>query len=207
MTTPAFFYFDLGNVLLRFSHERMCRQMSEVAEVPIETMREALFGGGLELEYEAGSIGTQEFYERLCDALGRRPPLERLSRAASDIFEPNLSILPVVTALRQAGYRLGVLSNTCPLHWAFCADGRFSLLADAFETRALSYELRALKPQREIYERAAALAGVAPAEIFFTDDIPGHVAGAREAGFDAVPYTATADLVAALRERGVALNY
>lgn len=207
MATPTFFYFDLGNVLLRFSHERMCRQMAQVAEVPVEAMREALFSTGLEDQYESGAVDTAEFYERLCAALGRRPPLADLSRAASDIFELNLSIVPIVYALQQAGYRLGLLSNTCPIHWEFYADGRYSLVPAAFEVRALSYELGALKPQPAIFERAAELAGVAPAEIFFTDDTPGHVAGAQAVGFDAVPYTTTAELARQLRQRGVAMNY
>lgn len=205
--SPKFLYFDLGNVLLRFSHPRMCRQLAEVAEVPVEVMYEALFGSGLELEYEAGAVGTAEFYERLCEALGRRPPRDALARAASDIFELNLPIVPLVSALRAAGYRLGILSNTSPLHWDFYADGRYSLIPSAFETLALSYELRALKPQPEIYLRAAKLAGVAPREVFFTDDVPDNVAGARAAGFDAVTYIGPVELARELRARGVQMNY
>ena len=41
--TPAFFYFDLGNVLLSFSHDRMCQQMAEVAGVSADLVRHALF--------------------------------------------------------------------------------------------------------------------------------------------------------------------
>lgn len=204
---PQFFYFDLGNVLLRFSHERMCRQMAEVAGVDVEAMRGALFDSGLEPAYESGAIGTAEFYERLCETLGRRPPLAELSRAASDIFEVNLSIVPLVAALRAGGYRLGLLSNTCPLHWEFCADGRYWLIPGAFDVAALSYELRALKPQAEIYRRAAELAGLTPSEIFFTDDMPGHVAAAQAVGFDAVGYRETAELARELRARGVTFNY
>ena len=51
------------------------------------------------------------------------------------------------------------------------------------------------------------LAGVAPQDIFFTDDIPGHVEGARRAGFDAVQYTTTPQLVNDLHDRGVRFNY
>jgi hypothetical protein len=39
------------------------------------------------------------------------------------------------------------------------------------------------------------------------DDVPGHVAAANEAGFDAVQYTTTPALVAELRNRGVTFNY
>ncbi len=106
-----------------------------------------------------------------------------------------------------AGYRLGILSNTCPGHWSYCYGGRYSLLNKGFEVYALSYELGACKPSPKIFRAAAELAGLPPGEIFFVDDIPGHVAGAREAGLDAVQYTTTPRLVADLRARGIEFNY
>ena len=48
---------------------------------------------------------------------------------------------------------------------------------------------------------------MSPQEIFFCDDVIGHVTAAREAGFDAVQYTTTAALVADLWRRGVRFNY
>ena len=127
--------------------------------------------------------------------------------AGSDIFTPNVSIFPVVGGLVAAGYRLGILSNTCPSHWAFCGGGRYGIVARGFEVHALSYELGACKPSPKIFEAAARLAGVAPREIFFVDDIASHVAAARESGFDAVEYTTTPQLVAELRARGLEFNY
>ncbi len=65
--------------------------------------------------------------------------------------------------------------------------------------------LRSRRPA--IFRKAAELAGCQPEEIFYTDDIPGHVAGARSVGLDAVVYTTTAELVVELRERRVDFNY
>ena len=76
-----------------------------------------------------------------------------------------------------------------------------------FRSWRLSYEMRALKPEAKIYAAAAELAGVPPGEIFFCDDIMGHVTAARAAGFDAVQYTSTPALLAELYGRGVRLNY
>ena len=112
-----------------------------------------------------------------------------------------------MAALDSAGYRLGILSNTCPSHWNWCATGRYTLIVRAFSVYALSYELGACKPSAEIFAGAAHLAGVKPQEIFFIDDVAGHVAGAKAAGFDAVQYTTTGQLVADLRGRGLEFNY
>jgi FMN phosphatase YigB (HAD superfamily) len=204
---PRFLYFDLGNVLLNFDHRLAARQMGEVAGLAAERVWEIVFAGDLEWRYEAGEIGDREFYEIFCGQSGTRPDFEALLLAGSAIFSPNTSIFPVVAALDAAGYRLGILSNTCPGHWAYCSDGRYGLVNQSFEVFALSYELGACKPAARIFQAAAKLAGVPPEEIFFVDDIARHVAGARAAGFDAVQYTTTPALVVDLRERGIEFNY
>jgi putative hydrolase of the HAD superfamily len=201
-----FLYFDLGMVMLTFSVERMCRQMAEVAGVAATQVSQIIFDSDLQQRYERGEITSREFYEAFCRATGTRPDYDRLSFAAADIFEINGSMVPVVAQLRQAGHRLGILSNTCESHWQYCFR-RFRLLGEAFSVFALSYELKAMKPNAAIFLAAARLAGVRPDEIFFCDDIAGHVAGARAAGLDAVQYTSTPDLVGELRKRGIRFNY
>ncbi len=207
MQPPRFLYFDLGNVLLKFDHHLAARQMGEVAGVAEDTVWEVVFAGDLEARYEAGEIGDREFYEAFCRQTDTRPDYEALLLAGSAIFTPNTSIFPVVAALDAAGYRLGILSNTCPGHWAYCSGGRYGLISRAFDVVALSYALGACKPSAKIFAAAAELAGVAPREIFFIDDVAKNVAGAQAAGFDAVQYTTTPALVADLRGRGLAFNY
>ena len=201
-----FIYFDLGMVLAKFSVERMLRQVGMVAGIEPALVREVLFGSHLHERYEVGQLSTQEYYEAFCEAIQKRPPCDSLVHAASDIFELNTSMIAVVAQLRAAGYRLGILSNTCEAHWQFCYQ-RYRILRECFDIYALSYEIEAAKPQPAIFRRAAELAGVAPEKIFFTDDIAGHVAGACAAGFDAVQYLSTPQVVAALHDRGVRFNY
>jgi putative hydrolase of the HAD superfamily len=203
---PKFLYFDLGRVLLHFSVDRMCRQMAEVAGVEPAAVSSALFQGDLQNRYERGEISSAEFHEAFCLATGARADYAALTRAGSDIFEFNASILPVVSQLRAAGHRLGILSNTCQSHWEHCL-ARFHVLAEDFQIYVLSYRIGAVKPYPEIYHEAARMAGVRPEEIFFTDDMEANVRGARAVGFDAVHYTSTRQLAAGLRDRGVRFNH
>jgi putative hydrolase of the HAD superfamily len=204
---PNFLYFDLGNVLLDFSHERAARQMAEVSGAEYDLVWQTVFAGDLELRYEAGQLTSGGFYEAFCAATGTRPEQQALLYAGSAMFEMHVSMRPVVAMLKCAGYRIGILSNTCDAHWRYCADGRYSMIPDAFEVLALSFQIGAVKPDEKIYRVAADLAGVAPAEILFVDDKPANVAAAVHAGFDAVLYTTTAQYVADLRRRGVRFNY
>jgi HAD superfamily hydrolase (TIGR01509 family) len=64
-----------------------------------------------------------------------------------------------------------------------------------------------MKPAPEIYAAAAAMAAVAPEEIFYTDDRPDNVAGAIAAGYDAVLFQDVRQLARELRRRGVQWNY
>ena len=202
---PTFIYFDLGKVLLDFSFERMCRQMAEAAGIQPQQAKNVLLAE-LQADYEAGKLDSRGFYEQFCRATGTRPAYDTFYEACNEIFTPITSMLPVVSQLYQAGYRLGVLSNTCECHWNYCLR-RYGMLRDMFSVYALSYEIGAMKPSAAIFCRAAEMAGCRPDQIFYTDDIPGHVAGARSAGIDAVVYTSTAELVNELRARDVKFNY
>jgi HAD superfamily hydrolase (TIGR01549 family) len=165
-----------------------------------------VLGANLQADFETGKLDSHGFHERFCRATGTRPEYDDFFRAFNEIFTPITSMLPVVAQLYQAGYRLGVLSNTCEGHWNYCLR-HYGMLRDLFSIYALSFEIGAMKPSAAIFCRAAALAGCRPEEIFYTDDIAGNAAGARSAGLDAVVYTSTADLVKELRARGVEFNY
>lgn len=206
VVAPAFIYFDLGKVLVDFSVERMCRQIGETAGLAAERVAEILFEDQLQKRAELGEASDREFFEAFCQLSGTRPDYDALVAAASDIFEINCGVVPIVAQLAQAGHRMGVLSNTCRSHWEHCLS-RYTIVAEAFSVHTLSFEVGACKPDAAIYQAAAEAAGVAPEEIFFVDDIADNVAGAAAAGFDAVQYTSAAQVAADLRRRGVRFNY
>jgi len=203
MRTLRFFYFDLGNVLLKFDHNDACHQIADVTGIPVGQVREIIFDAPLQSAYERGDLSTGEFYEIFCERSGTRPDSTDLFRAASDIFDLDEQVASIIAGLREAGGRVGVLSNTCDAHWRFLAEERFPILNTLFEVAALSFQLRTAKPEPAIYHAAAELAEVAPEEIFFVDDRSENVAGALEVGLDAVQFTSPPGLLAELVNRGV----
>jgi glucose-1-phosphatase len=202
---PKFLYFDLGKVLVDFSFERMYRQIGAAARIEPRQVQ-AVLASGLQVDYEIGRLDSRAAHEVFCRLSGTRPDYEAFSLAFDDIFTPIDSMLPVIAQLHQAGHRMGILSNTCDGHWNHCLR-RYCILRELFSIYTLSFQVGAMKPDATIFRKAAEMAGFQPEEIFYTDDIPGHVAGARSVGLDAVMYTSTAELVQELRRRGVELNY
>jgi len=198
----AFVYFDLGKVLLDFSHERSCERMAALTGLSASRVRGVVYNTPLEHAYERGDITSREFHERFCEATGTRPGYEALREACADMFSVIHETHGIVARLHDRGHRLGILSNTCEAHWARCVAD-YPLLTERFLIHALSYELRSTKPEPDIYRAAAAMAGAAPREIFFTDDRADNVAGALEAGFDAVRFESPSGLERELRARGL----
>ena len=204
---PAFIYFDLGNVLLTFDRQRAFRQMAEVAGISADQVESALFDSGLQDRYEHGSVSSRGFYEEFSKLTGTAADYDQLLHAGSEMFELNCPVIPIVAHLRSAGYRLGILSNTCEAHWQHVGQGRFVVLREYFEQHVLSYEVGAMKPAARIYEEATAKAGVDAGQVFFCDDHPENVEGARQFGWDAELFNSSAKLAADLRRRGVEFNY
>ena len=200
--TPSLFYFDLGNVIMLFDREVAFQQIAETAGITPQRVKEIVLDSGLQDRLESGLLETDEFFEIFCDAAGRKLQREALLLAASDMFCPNRKMVPLITQLATSGYRLGILSNTCELHWQYIAK-RYRLVRRAFSITALSFQLGHLKPDLRIYAAAAELAGVAAREIFFVDDLIENVEAARKYGFDAVLYTDVPTLTAELSTRGV----
>lgn len=205
--TPQMLLFDVGNVLLYFDHHQACRQVAKLVGLEEQQIWDVLFESGFELQYERGEISTKDFYETFCETIDKRPTLEDLAFASSAIFQANSAVHAIAAQLRGMGYRLGLLSNTSEMHWNYFSDGRYDIIPRIFEVEVLSFRVGALKPDPEIYQAAAELAGLEPAEIFFVDDIAGHVAGACDAGIDAVQYTSTSALIGDLRKRGIGINF
>lgn len=203
--TIRFVYFDLGNVLLDFTHERGFAQIADVAGVTTDQVRAALVDTGLADRYESGDLSTEEFHSEFCTLTESIASIEVLAKAWGDIFEIKPQTVALAASLKSAGHRVGILSNTCPAHWED-AVRRFRILSSYFDPVITSYEAKVMKPAAQIYETAAERVGLPPEEIFFVDDRQDNVDGARKAGWHAELFTGVLQLANDLEKLGVSFN-
>ncbi|MBX3441315.1 MAG: HAD family phosphatase [Planctomyces sp.] len=193
--------FDLGNVLVHFCHDRMCRQIGEVLGLAGTDVRERLIGTGVLWDFERGRLSEAAMLTAAADVCGRVVCRDALARACSDIFTLNEPMLPILGRLQDDGLRLVLLSNTSPWHVEWIR-GRWPIL-DRFDELVLSYDVGAIKPEGAIYEAALRAIDCAPHECFYTDDIAAYVARGREFGLDAELFTDAETLRGQLAARGV----
>ena len=196
-------FFDMGNVLVFFSHERMCQNIADLCGWSLAKTKTFLLDEGRQWKLERGDISEEEFHAQFCEATGRTLDIDQLRHAAADIFWLNDSIIPVLHGLKNAGIRLVLLSNTSITHIRFI-ERHFDVLR-LMDDRVTSFEARALKPEDQIFEVALSKALCEPSECFYTDDIEAYIRKGTSFGINASIYTTTPLLITALEELGVSL--
>lgn len=198
------FLFDMGNVLVFFSHQRMCDQIAKVTRLPSETIRRTLFDEGWEGRLERGEITESDLLHHLRSIGGSPCELADLITAAADIFWLNEPMVPILASLKQQGKRLVLLSNTSHAHIASVVK-QFPVLS-FFDHLVLSCEVGHMKPDAEIYQAAINNLQCAPENCFYTDDIELYVDRGRAHGLQAEVFTTTDELQRQLRARGLDLK-
>ena len=191
-------FFDMGNVLVHFSHEKMCRNIATVCGWSEPETKTFLLDEGRQWKLERGEVSEEQFHDDFCQAVGKALDIDELRHAAANIFWLNESIVPVLEQLKAAGMRLVLLSNTSVTHLNFI-ERNFSVL-ELMDDRVTSFDAGALKPEDRIYEVAMSKAMCAPGECFYTDDIEAYIRKAETFGIHARLYTTTERLLSSLRE-------
>ena len=192
-------FFDLGNVLIFFSHQKMCEQVAQYCDLDLETVKMMMQKYGD--SYERGHINSQIVYDEFCRLSQKKLHFDLLMHAIADIFAPNDPVISIALELKKKGHRLFLLSNTCDAHFAF-ASSQFPFLKQ-FDGFILSYEVNARKPDRKIYEKALEMTGCQKKECFYTDDILDYVEAARSFEMDAELYKNPEDLRQHLHARKI----
>ena len=195
------FLFDMGDVLIKFSHARMFEQLSEVLGPPPHEIKRVFETSGMFVGYDRGDLSDDEMLRRI-EAIAERPvDREDLGNALSDIFEPNPEMFELLKELKSRGHRMVLLSNTCKPHIEYIRE-RFPFFG-LLDDYALSFEVRAVKPEPAIFHAAIAKAGVPPERCFYTDDIPAYVEAGRAHGLQAEVFTGVENLRVQLRARNI----
>ena len=196
--------FDLGNVLVFFSHDRMVDNIVRVAGTTHDVVRNFLFDSQFQAALETGAITEAQFHAEFEAHANVTVPFEDLKHAVADIFELNADMVPLLSELKSAGMRLVLLSNTCVTHIEFVRS-RWDVL-DVFDAITTSWEVGALKPDPRIYESALAQANCPAKNCFFTDDIEDYVRQAQSIGIHARVFQNAQTTRHTLQQLGVSLR-
>ena len=176
--------FDIGNVLLKFDFGVALRKISAQAEVPDPVVTMARLDQ-IKLAYEDGQMDRATFVRGAFDVLRYRGTEAEFIAAWEDIFVPNEPMFALVEKL-HGRFPLYLLSNTNDIHRDYFFH-RYPVF-QRFTAGVYSYEAKASKPGRKIYEIAQQQLGLEPKATFFIDDLLPNIEMARTLGFNAHHY-------------------
>ena len=198
---PRAVVFDFGNVICSFDVGRFIQNIASATGKPPEELREAIRHSiPLIRDFESGRVSSEEFIAAMNRAAGVQLAAEDFRRAYCEIFTPIPETLQLIRTLKGR-YRLGLLSNTNAVHFE-CAIRPVEVFP-LFDTVTLSFEVKAMKPARDIYEDALTKLGLPAEECVYIDDLKENIEAATRLGFRAIHYTSHERLLEDLRRAGI----
>lgn len=180
--------FDLGGVIIDLDRDQAVRRFEEIGVEDADQLIDAYEQKGIFLELEDGTIGAEEFCQKLRKHTGKEISFADVTRAwLGFVVDVAQYKLDYIWQLRER-YKVYLLSNTNPfiqLEWAqtprFSAAGR--PLNDYFDKLYASYEIGITKPDRRIFDFMIEDSGMIPSETLFVDDGKRNILTGQNLGF------------------------
>jgi glucose-1-phosphatase len=173
--------FDLGKVLLDFDYSIALPRLATHSTLPADDIRKFFFHSPVLLDYESGQLTRQEFFELTRQAIGFQGTIETFGGFFADIFTEIPPMIELHAELRRRGVPTYIFSNTNDLAIEHVRRN-FPFFAN-FDGYIYSYEVKAMKPDRKIYEALEKLASRHGADLVYLDDRPENVAGGAARGW------------------------
>lgn len=191
MKTIKTIIFDLGGVIFAQSFDKALAHFKAIGVTNADELLDPYAQAGFFGDLESGVITAEQFRQMLSEIADKELSVEDCVYAwtgyVDHLPQRNLDNL---RRLRQAGYRLVLLSNTNPfmMQWAMSNefDGSGNSLRSYFDACYLSYECKVMKPSPEIFKYLLAHEGITPDEAIFVDDSPRNAEAARKLGITTI---------------------
>jgi putative hydrolase of the HAD superfamily len=191
--------FDLGGVLLQLRGVPSMREFSGISSD--DELWSRWLGCPWVRRFESGACSHDDFARGVVDDWG----LSISPAAFLDEFRtwPSGPLPGAEDLVAEVTARVpvGCFSNTNALHWNEHLAGW--PLVRMFETRFLSFEIGALKPDRRAFDYVADQLGPPPGRVLFLDDNVANVDGAIAAGFSGIRVAGVSEARRALVAAGV----
>jgi putative hydrolase of the HAD superfamily len=188
--------FDFGGVLINLNRQAAVDKLIALGVHDADALLNNYVQSGLFLDLESGKITADEFRAALRSqyqlaGITDEQIDEAFLAFLLDVPESKLQMLRQLksTACNAAdeSVRIVMLSNTNPIHFPYCIRKHFEYggykMSDYFDALYLSYQMKASKPDEEIFLKLLEAEQVKPCECLFLDDGPRNIETAERLGF------------------------
>ncbi|MEI8350202.1 MAG: HAD-IA family hydrolase [Candidatus Omnitrophota bacterium] len=193
--------FDLGKVLFDFDYHIALNKLEHKLDVPAKTVVDELFYNNFATDFEKGLVATDDFYRKFKNKFASRITYEEFVDIWCEIFTPKPDIISLVGRLRLC-YPVYLISNINELHFNHLY-AKHPEVFSLFDDLLLSFRLKSLKPEKEIYEALQKKCGCAYSDIVYIDDREDLIREAKQLGLQCILCTDYNALTKDLTDYGV----
>ncbi len=190
--------FDFGGVLVRTQDPSGRRKWEKLLHLPLGGLDALVFDSEMAVQATVGKVQEADVWRYVGSSLKLSP--EQLVELREDFWRGDKLDLELVNFLRSVrpAFKTAILSNA----WSNARQviGEKYLLSDAVDTLIISAEVNLAKPDSQIYNLAASILGVSPAEAVFVDDVDRNVQAAVAAGMVGIRFRSTDQVLAELKD-------
>jgi FMN phosphatase YigB (HAD superfamily) len=195
--------FDIGRVLIRVDIQRVKSALARGLPLTPEELWSAIEKDPRWPDWQEGRMSARDWHLHLCKRFNLSLDFEQFKNVWNSALDPE----PIHKASLFAGlsknYRLGLLSNTDPIH-VERLESTYDFFAHFPRTaRTYSCSVGASKPDPLIFREALRACKVRAEETAYVDDILAYVDAARRLGLTGIHFQSANQLYADLGKAGI----
>lgn len=177
---------DFGGVLINLDRQRCIDNFKKLGLFDADKLLDVYHQQGIFMQQEKGLITSADFRNGIREKIGKIVTDRQIDTVwNSFLVDIPTYKLDLLLKLREK-YVVYLLSNTNEIHWRWSCKNAFPYrgfrVEDYFEKIYLSYEMKMVKPDTEIFEAVLADTDIDPRQTFFIDDSEANCETARALG-------------------------
>jgi len=193
--------FDLGRVLFDFDYNIALDKIKDKIAVSPQDIINALFYKDFGTDFEKGLISPENFFKKFVEEFGADINYSEFVKIWCEMFWPKNDMIDLVKKLRTA-YRVYLISNINELHFNYLKEN-YPDVFSFFEGLVLSFKVKAVKPEIEIYRELKNISGCPYGNIVYIDDRNDLVDEAKCFGLNCIKFDSFRQLVGELKKYDV----
>ncbi len=190
---------DMGNVLLEWNKDKILRGVVKT-EKDYMILDKAIFQSGLWERLDLGTLTREELVLKVVSLIGSiyQEKVQEVVWNWPSYIEIYTEVFPLLARLKEKGHRIFVLSNTSPVFYELLEE-QLSPLNEILDGFVLSCDIKAVKPDRKMFEEILHKYELNPANCIFLDDVKENTKMAESLGIKAYQIKKRSDVVDVLQ--------
>jgi glucose-1-phosphatase len=198
--------FDIGRVLVSLDIRKAQLGLAQGLSLTPDELWSAIEKDLRWPDWQEGRMSARDWHLNLCKRLGISLEFEQFTKVWNSALNPEPILPDSLFEQLSKSFRLGLLSNTDPIHVAHLESTYSFFRYFAKPVRIYSCEVGASKPQPLIFREALRACKVKANEAVYIDDIAENADAARALGFTGIQFRGREELYAAFGVLGISVR-